>query len=167
MQMRTRVILRFFTLMALFIHIPSAKAEEVQCTIKLKACGQLEQKLTPLAKIKEGLCPMVIDVAKTGTAPKSPYMTATVWIGLSVSGDTIVFGKGEVNAGVVLECAWDTAKPKPESQVKSLKASLPQLLKNEQFIKQYPNVKKIDTSKISELIAADKNCAQAIADLAK
>lgn len=143
------------------------KAEDVQCTIKLKACGQLEQPLSPLTKIKEGLCPMVVDVASTGTKPKSPYSSATIWIGVAVSGDTIIFGKGEVNAGIALECSWNLEKPKPEQQIASLKASLPQLLNNEQFQKQYPGIKKIDVTKLKTLELADKPCAQALAEFAK
>lgn len=146
--------------------LASAQAEEVQCTVKLEACGGLEQNLSPLTKIKEGVC-MKVDLVTIGKKPTGVYYSAVVWIGVGVSGDTLVFGKGEAKTGVALECSWNLDKPKPQQQLDSLKASIPELLKNEQFQKQYPGVKKVDVSKLKTIDIADDKCAKALVEFAK
>jgi hypothetical protein len=144
----------------------SAKAEDAQCTIKLEACGGLEQNLSPLTKIKEGVC-MKVDLVTIGKKPNGVYYSALVWIGVNVSGDTLVFGTGEAKSGVALECSWNSAKPKPQQQLDSLKASIPELLKNEQFQKQFPGIKNIDVSKLKSIGIADDKCAKALVEFAK
>jgi hypothetical protein len=154
---------------AVISFVGSVRAEadsEVQCTITLEACGDLEQKLSPLAKTKEGVC-MKADLATIGKRPQGVYYAAVVWIGISVSGDTVVFGKGEAKAGVALQCSWNLDKPKPEQQIASLKASIPQLLKNQQFQKQFPGIKKIDVSRLRTIDIADTKCAKALAEFVK
>lgn len=160
-----RVILTASVVAVLMTLPTAAKADDVQCTVKLEACGALEQKLSPLTKIKEGVC-LKADLATIGKKPSGLYYSAVVWVGVSVSGDTLVFGKGEAKAGIALECSWNLDKPKPEQQIASLKASIPQLLKNEQFQKQFPGIKKIDVSKLKTIDAADKTCADALAAFA-
>lgn len=143
-----------------------ANAQDVQCTVKLEACGSLEQNLSPLTKIKEGVCTKV-DLATIGKTPSGLYYSAVVWIGVSVSGDTLVFGKGEAKTGVALECSWSIKQPRPEQQLDSLKASIPQLLKDERIKWQFPGVKKFDLSKLTSIELADGKCAKAVAEFAK
>jgi hypothetical protein len=142
------------------------RGEDVQCTITLEACGALEQKLSPLTKIKEGVC-IKADLATIGKKPQGIYYSAIVWLGVSVSGDTLVFGKGEAKTGVALECSWNLERPRPQQQIESLKASIPQLLKNEQFQREFPGIKKIDVSRLSSVRVADKECSEAIAEFTK
>jgi hypothetical protein len=149
------------------LSLPSAsKADDVQCTIKLEACGTLEQRLTPLTKIKEGVC-LKTDLATIGKRPNGIYYSAVVWVGVSVSGDTLIFGAGEAKAGIALECSWNLEKPMPKQQIESLKASIPQLLKNQQFQKQFPGIKNIDASRLTSIEEANKKCAEALAEFAK
>ncbi|VTR96720.1 hypothetical protein [Tuwongella immobilis] len=140
----------------------AVRADDVECTIKLQACGSLSTRLSPLTKLEAGMCPIVVDVAALGTKPKSPYMTAFVFIGFSVSGNTIIFGEGQASAGVLLECAWNLDKPKPTAQMESLKKELPSLLKNPEFTKQFPQVKQVDTSKLKKLFPADSASKEAV-----
>jgi hypothetical protein len=166
MKIYSHSLLASFALLWGFALANSAIAEDVQCTIKLEACGGLEQNLALLTKIKEGVC-MKTDLVTIGEKPKGLYYSAVVWIGVGVSGDTLVFGKGEAKAGVALECSWNHDKPKPEQQIASLKASIPQLLKNEKLRQQFPGIKKIDVSKIKTIDLADDECAEALAEFAK
>jgi hypothetical protein len=78
-----------YTALACALGFPlPGRADDVQCTIKIEACGALEQTLSPLTKIKEGIC-LKADLATIGKKPKGAYYSAVVWIGVSVSGVSV------------------------------------------------------------------------------
>jgi hypothetical protein len=151
---------------AVFVTLPATgQAQLVQCTMKLEACGALEQNVAPLTKIKEGVC-LKADLATIGNKPTGLYYSAVVWVGVRISGDTLVFGKGEAKTGIALECSWNLQEPRPQQQIDSLKASIPQLLNNETFQKQFPGIRKIDVSKLKKIDIADGKCTKALANFA-
>lgn len=149
-----------------FLLSPAKNADDVQCTVKLEACGELEQSFGLIfkSKVVEGSC-LKADLATIGKPPSGGlYYTAYIWVGVSVEGDTLVFGKGAAKTGAVIECTWEPGKPKPQNQIASLKKSLPALLNDDSFKKSFPKINKIDVSRMRSVKNADKPCSEVVAE---
>jgi len=143
-----------------------ADDQDIRCTVELNACGSLEGKLSPLTSIQVGSC-YELQLFEGGKRQEGLLQSAHVWIGAGVSADTLILGKGEAKTGVLIKCEWKPGTASPKEKLESLKASVPELLKDERFAKQFPGIKKIDTSGLKVIERPNQKCAQAIAEFAK
>lgn len=157
------------TMLVIFCGLADAQdgVSGYSCSLRIEACGALEQKLSPLTRLKAGQC-LQLELAEIGDAGESSLRNATrLFIGAKVAGDTLVFGSGEATTGFVIECVYGIDQPKPSAQIESLKKALPELVRDKRFAEQFPGIVNVDASALKEVKPADDKCAEAASEFCK